>query len=52
MLDVDFSMGKRKVKSRTEEFNNFYQRVCSDHESKAPEDCCKEAVRKAAKEDS
>jgi hypothetical protein len=26
--------------------------VCSDHASKAPGDCCREAVRKAAKEDS
>jgi len=24
--------------------------VCSDHASKAPGDCCREAVRKAAKE--
>ena len=25
--------------------------VCSDHASKAPGDCCREAVRKAAQED-
>jgi len=26
--------------------------VCSDHASKAPGDCCREAVREAAKKDS